>query len=49
MAAGNERRNVQTGAARRHSLHRKVERSRCAGWTIKGVRERPAFQTPGYE
>ena len=26
-----------------------VERSRCAGRTIKGVRERPEFQTPGYD
>src|SRR5664279_920514 len=26
-----------------------VERSRCAGRTIKGARERQEFQTPGYE
>ena len=49
MAADNKRPNLQTSAARRHSLDRKVERSRCAGRTIKGVRERLEFQTPGYD
>ena len=49
MAADTKRPNLQTDIARRHSLHREVERSRCAGRTIKGVRERLEFQTPGYD
>jgi hypothetical protein len=32
-----------------HRLNLFVERSRCAGRTIKGVRERLEFQTPGYD
>ena len=40
MAAGGKRSDWQTGAARRHSLHRKVELSRCAaGGGERGLHE----------
>jgi hypothetical protein len=49
MAAPQRLPNRQAAQRGRHSVKRRVERSRCAGRTIKGVRERPEFQTPGHE
>ena len=42
MAAGHKRSNRQNSAARRHSLHRKVELSRCAASQI--IRIDPGLQ-----
>src|ERR1039458_9712187 len=42
-------RDSGTASANGGWLRRLVERSRCAGRTIKGARERQEFQTPGYD